>query len=61
MTYKDAMHELQELLQELEQAPADIDSLGERVKRAKTLIEFCRNRLRDVEAEIDELDAEKEA
>lgn len=56
MTYSAAMKELQQLLQELEQAPTDIDSLGERVKRAKTLIEFCRAKLRDVEAEIEQLE-----
>ncbi|MEM8584093.1 MAG: exodeoxyribonuclease VII small subunit [Bacteroidota bacterium] len=56
MTYAAAMEELQQLLKELEQAPTDIDRLGERVKRAKTLIEYCRAKLRDVEAEIEQLE-----
>ena len=54
MTYESALAELSQLLEELEQAPADIDKLGERIKRAKELIEYCRNKLRDLEAELEE-------
>ncbi|MEM7573684.1 MAG: exodeoxyribonuclease VII small subunit [Bacteroidota bacterium] len=54
MTYEAALAELNQLLEELEQPPGNIDQLGKRVKRAKELIQFCRNKLRDLAVEIEE-------
>lgn len=45
-SYEAALRELQQLLQELEQGEVAIDSLQERLDRAKLLLAFCRERLR---------------
>ena len=56
MTYAEAITELESLLQQLQEVPADIDRLQERVARAQAIIADCRSRLRSVEAGLDKLD-----
>lgn len=50
--YQDAITELQQLVQLLQQEEVDIDQLTDTVKRAKILIEYCQDRLRQVETEL---------
>lgn len=47
--------ELQQILQEIQSENMDIDSLGEKVRRANALILLCRERLRKTEAELEQL------
>ncbi|SDL63749.1 exodeoxyribonuclease VII small subunit [Catalinimonas alkaloidigena] len=62
LTFEAAQQELETLLEDLEGDVTRIDDLLEKVKRARTLIDFCRIRLRQVEAATDELlDEEGEA
>jgi len=52
LTYKTAMEELQNIIKEIEQPAVDVDVLAERVKRATTLIKFCKDKLRIAEDEV---------
>ncbi|MDD4149282.1 MAG: exodeoxyribonuclease VII small subunit [Bacteroidales bacterium] len=54
-TYKDALSELEDILQEIENGEPDLDSLSEKVKRATFLIKECKTRLRKTSEEIDSI------
>ncbi len=43
--YAAAVTELEAILREIEDAEVDVDVLGDRVRRAATLIEWCRGRI----------------
>jgi exodeoxyribonuclease VII small subunit len=51
--YADAMHELTEILDELERDDLDVDVLADRVKRASELIALCRARIARAQADVD--------
>ncbi len=51
ITYDQAFAELQQILQEIEQ-DASIDQLAERIKRSNYLVNYCKEKLRNVEAEV---------
>ncbi|MEZ4919972.1 MAG: exodeoxyribonuclease VII small subunit [Saprospiraceae bacterium] len=55
LNYTEAYQELQQLVRELQEGKTDIDQLAGKVARANELIVFCRNRLRQTEAELDQL------
>ena len=55
MTYAEAQAELEKLLEQLQEVPADIDQLHARVARAEQLIAHCRATLRNAEQEIEKL------
>lgn len=61
MTYAEAVAELEELLDQLREVPADIDQLHRRVMRAEQLIAACRAKLRGVEEELGKLQNSTEA
>lgn len=56
MTYEAAVSELENILQELQEGQVSMDALNEKVARAEALIAWCRQRLRNVEAQLDQLD-----
>ena len=58
--YVDALAELDGILGELEGDAVDVDHLGERVRRAATLIRLCRGRIDAAKLEIDQVVAELE-
>lgn len=55
LTYEAAYAELQQIVQELQGDAVGIDDLASRLARAQELIRFCRNRLRDIETEMDKI------
>ena len=55
MTYKKASEEIEAIVKSLEDNKMDIDVLGERVKRAAELIEFCKSKLHDTEEEVEKV------
>ena len=55
MTYESALAELQRILQELQDEQVSIDELTDRTRRAAELIQFCRDKLRHVKADLDTL------
>ena len=56
--YADALGELDAILRELEGSEVDVDRLADRVARAATLIEVCRDRIGRARLRIDEVIAD---
>lgn len=52
MNYSEAQAELEQILAQLQEVPADIDQLHARVARAEQLIALCRAKLRGVSEEV---------
>jgi exodeoxyribonuclease VII small subunit len=52
MTYEEALTELQKIAENLENETVSIDNLTQNVQRANHLIQFCKEKLRNVETEI---------
>lgn len=59
-TYKDAMEELQEILQKLENEEIGVDELAVKVERASELLKWCDKRLRETESKIQKIIGEDE-
>jgi exodeoxyribonuclease VII small subunit len=51
-TYSQALSELEKIIGEIESEGIDLDTLTEKVKKAATLVKFCRSRLRSTEEEV---------
>ncbi|WP_101688809.1 exodeoxyribonuclease VII small subunit [Dysgonomonas massiliensis] len=54
-TYGEAMQELQEIMQRIENEDLDVDRLLEDVKKAATLIKFCKEKLFKTNDEIQKI------
>ena len=52
MTYEKAMKRLEEIVAKLESGEMDIDALAQNLKEAQKLVEFCKEKLTTVEAEV---------
>ena len=55
---REALAELESILDELEDGEVDIDRLAERVRRAAMLLEVCRGRLDEARVEVTRIVAE---
>lgn len=60
MTYTEAVAELEQLLEQLQEVPTDVDQLYARVARARELVVACREKLRGVEEQLASLDKQSE-
>jgi len=58
LSYGQALDELEELLDELEDADIDVDRLADRVARGVGLVRHCRARLAVVTADVDQVVAD---
>lgn len=60
ISYNEAVEELNEILDSIENDEVDVDVLSEKVKRALGLIKLCKTKLQSTEKEVakilDELD-----
>ena len=54
-SYEDALNELQRIVKELENREIKIDDLAAKVSHAKTLVDFCREKLSKTEEEINKI------
>ena len=52
LTYARALQELEGIINEIETESIDMDVLAEKVKRATSLIKFCKSNLRTTEEEV---------
>ncbi|MBR2961783.1 MAG: exodeoxyribonuclease VII small subunit [Alistipes sp.] len=59
LSYADSMAEIEKIVAELQREDCDIDTLAERTRRAVTLIENCRQRLRRSQEEVEKLLSEE--
>uniref|UniRef100_UPI004048466F exodeoxyribonuclease VII small subunit n=1 Tax=Algoriphagus sp. TaxID=1872435 RepID=UPI004048466F len=51
-TYTQAMQRLEAILARLEEGSSSVDTLSELVKEATTLVNFCKEKLRTTEEEV---------
>jgi exodeoxyribonuclease VII small subunit len=51
-TYAQAVTEIETIVKEIEGEDVEVDHLLEKVKRASFLIKYCKDKLRDTEAEV---------
>lgn len=52
LTYESAYEELQQIAADIEQETITVDQLAEKLKRAASLISFCKSKLRQTESEV---------
>jgi exodeoxyribonuclease VII small subunit len=55
LTYKEAMEEMESILEKLENEELDVDKLTDNVKRISFLLEFCKEKLTSTEEEIQKI------
>jgi len=55
LSYKAALEELQQILNEIGNENTDIDELSAKVRRASYLISECKSRLRQTEDELNQI------
>lgn len=55
LSYKEAISEIEEILQQIENEEPDVDQLSEKVKRLSTLVSWCREKLHHTEEEIEKI------
>lgn len=56
--YSEALAELEEILDELEDESLDVDTLATKVERASTLIRFCRDRITSARTQVEQIVAD---
>ena len=54
-TYGEAMQKLQDIMGSIENDDLDVDILLEKVKKAATLIKFCKDKLQKTNVEIQKI------
>jgi exodeoxyribonuclease VII small subunit len=55
VSYKEAINEIEEILNKLENNELDVDELSEKVKRVSQLVTLCKEKLHNTEEEIDKI------
>lgn len=58
VSYSDAKEQLDQIINELENDQITIDDLTEKVKKAKQLIELCKQKLRNTQEELSDSNSE---
>lgn len=52
LTYKEAISQIHEILQSIEEGEPDVDELSTKLLRANELITYCKNKLHKAEKDI---------
>ena len=60
ISYKEAISEIEEILQKIENQELDVDELSDKVKRVYYLIKICKDKLHSTEKEVEKILAEME-
>ncbi len=50
--YKEAIEEIEAIVEEIESESIDVDVIAEKVKRATSLIKYCKEKLRKTDDEV---------
>lgn len=53
LTYNEAYSELSKLVDQIEDDKIQLDTLAEKVKKAKELIDYCETRLRSIDKDVE--------
>lgn len=55
LTYKDAVEELEDIVNGIENENVDVDELAKKVERASKLLTVCSDKLKKTEEEVDKV------
>lgn len=55
LSYKEAIGELEAILEQIEDETLDVDELSDKVKRVAYLIKVCKDRLHKTEEEVEKI------
>jgi len=53
LTYSEAISEIEEILNKIENEDIDIDELSKKVKKVSELLLFCKTKLKETELEVE--------
>jgi exodeoxyribonuclease VII small subunit len=53
--YREAINEIEEILQKIENDELDVDELSEKVKRVSALLKICKDKLHKTEEEVEKI------
>jgi exodeoxyribonuclease VII small subunit len=53
--YNDAFNELQGIVEDIRESKVDIDELASKVKKARELIDVCKNKIKKSEVEVEKI------
>ncbi|MCR4836998.1 MAG: exodeoxyribonuclease VII small subunit [Bacteroidaceae bacterium] len=59
--YKEAMQQLEDISRSISSGELDVDQLADKLKQAKELVEFCKQKLQTVEADVNQILGEENA
>lgn len=60
VSYSEAMLEIEEILEKIENEELDVDELAEKVKRVSTLLKICKDKLYKTNAQVEQVLKEME-
>ena len=60
ISYKEAVAEIEVILEKIENEELDVDDLTEKVKRVSSLIKLCKEKLHNTEQEVEKILKEME-
>ncbi len=55
ISYTEAIEEIEQILQQIENEELDVDDLSTKVKRVSTLIKLCKEKLHKTEEEVENI------
>lgn len=55
ISYNEAVSEIEEILEQIENEELDVDILTEKVKRVSVLLKLCKNKLHKTEEEVQKI------
>ena len=55
ISYKEAISEIEEILEKIENDELDVDELSEKVKQVSLLIKICKDKLQQTEEEVEKI------
>lgn len=60
VSYTEAMTEIEEILEKIENEELDVDELAEKVKRVSTLLKICKDKLHKTNEQVEQVLKEME-
>ncbi len=55
VSYTEAMTEIEEILEKIENEELDVDELAEKVKRVSTLLKICKDKLHKTNEQVEQV------
>ena len=55
ITYNEAIGEIEEILEKIENEELDVDELAEKVKRVSTLLKICKDKLQKTNEQVEQI------